>query len=89
MAEFKARIEAEFENIERALAELPANNLSKLSILELAGVAAIIHSVYNGIENIIKQAVLEKGLSPPRGESWHRDLAVSGFSTFFQSCLCV
>lgn len=75
MADFRHRIEAEFENIQKAISRLPqANDLPKLSILELAGVAALIHSFYNGIENILKQAILEKSKVLPQGETWHRDL---------------
>ncbi len=75
MADFRQRIEAESENIQKALSRIPeAKHLPKLSTLELAGVAALIHSFYNGVENILKQAVLEKGKVLPRGETWHRDL---------------
>lgn len=75
MADFRHRVEAEFENIQKALSRLPqSKNLPNLSILELAGVAALIHSFYNGVENILKQAVLETGKVLPRGETWHRDL---------------
>jgi len=75
MADFRHRIEAEFENIQKAISRLPqAKDLPNLSILELAGVAALIHSFYNGIENILKQAILEKGKALPHGETWHRDI---------------
>ena len=75
MADFRRRIEAEFENIEQVLSQLPQNkNLSKLSGLELAGVATILHNFYNGIENVLKQALQERRYVVPRGETWHRDL---------------
>lgn len=75
MASFKDYIEAESENLQRVLVRLPpGNTLSRLSDLELAGVAALIHSFYNGIENILKQAVREKGSKLPQGDTWHRDL---------------
>jgi len=75
MAEVNERIEAEFENIERAVAELPgSDSLPNLSSLELAGVAALIHNFYNGIENILKHLVVSCGKEIPNNSSWHRDL---------------
>ena len=45
MAERREQVEAELENIERALAEMPDyKSLPNLSTLELAGVAALIHN---------------------------------------------
>lgn len=64
MASFKDYIEVECDNIQKILIKLPeSNTLFNLSELELAGVAAFIHSFYNGIENILKQAVREKRIS--------------------------
>jgi uncharacterized protein YutE (UPF0331/DUF86 family) len=75
MADAREKIEAELENIERVLADLPeSDSLKKLSSLELAGVAALIHNFYNGVENVFKQLVISKGLSIPQGPSWHIDL---------------
>jgi len=75
MVDAREKIEAEFENIERVLLEMPRpDSLKQLSSLELAGVAALIHNFYNGIENIFKQLVVSRGLSIPRGPSWHIDL---------------
>jgi uncharacterized protein YutE (UPF0331/DUF86 family) len=75
MAEVHKRVEAEFENIERVVTELPGNDLlPSLSSLELAGVAALIHNFYNGIENILKQVVISCGKELPHNSSWHRDL---------------
>ena len=75
MADLREKVEAEFENIERVLSELPqSHKCQNLSILELAGVAALLHSFYNGLENVLKQILLSKGISLPTGQSWHRDL---------------
>ena len=75
MADLLERIQAECENIKQVLAELAsANSLEKLSTLELAGVATLIHNFYNGIENILKQILLHQGIKLPTGPSWHREL---------------
>ena len=75
MADVKERVLAEEDNIRRVLGELPSpDKLATLSDLELAGTAALLHNIYNGIENILKQVVLDCGEKVPDGASWHRDL---------------
>jgi uncharacterized protein YutE (UPF0331/DUF86 family) len=75
MAALEERVAAELENVEKALAALPDETaLPALSRLELGGTAALLHSFYNGVENIVKQIVLAHGLTIPTGASWHRDL---------------
>ena len=75
MAKISEKIEAELENIEHVLADLPdQERMKNLSTLELAGVAALLHNFYNGIENVFKQLVIFKGLSIPQGASWHVEL---------------
>jgi len=55
MASAREKIEAEFENIECLLADLPkTDSLARLSTLELAGAGALIHNFYNGVENVLK-----------------------------------
>ncbi len=63
MAKLNERIEAELENIQEVLNRIPpANKLSTLKDLELAGVATLLHNFYNGIENILKQSLTSKGV---------------------------
>lgn len=75
MAELREKIDAEFENLERVVQELPSvEALDKLSSLELNGVAVLVHNFYNGVENILKQIALSESSKLPDGPSWHSDL---------------
>jgi len=82
MAHLRELVEAELENIERTIAELPnSDSLSNLSTLELAGVATLIHNFYNGIENILKQIVISLGQKMSCGQSWHQGLVETATSS--------
>jgi hypothetical protein len=68
-------VKAELENIDGLFEEMPpVSKLPDLSALELAGVAALLHNFYNGIENIIKQVFISLKLPVPEGKSWHKEL---------------
>jgi hypothetical protein len=74
MADYQRKIMAELEQVEMAIAKLPSCSLSELNYLELSGVGGILHSFYNGIENILKQLFLAHGKDIPGGDQWHRDM---------------
>jgi hypothetical protein len=75
MASLREKIEAELEQMDRALRELPGvRRVGKLSALELGGTASLLSSLYHGVENILKQGLLARGTALPSGAAWHRDL---------------
>ena len=63
MVNLPQKIKAELENINEIFNELPPHyKLPELSTLELAGVAALLHNFYNGIENIWNRKYFEANL---------------------------
>ena len=47
------------------------------SAVEVSALGALLHSFYNGVENIFKRIALELDGELPRTASWHRDLLES------------
>ena len=75
MASCRENIDAECENIQNVLEQLPSHeSLHGLSVLELAGVSTFLHNFFNGVENVLKQIFKERGILLPTGASWHREL---------------
>ncbi len=76
MDELWEEIEAEQELISNTLAELEkALQYQDRNYAILAGIAAFIHNLYNGIENIIKRMMTAKGkIIPTQSASWHQEL---------------
>jgi hypothetical protein len=46
------------------------------SQMELMALASLLHSFYNGVENVFKRIALMVDGRCPRGDSWHTDLLV-------------
>ncbi len=44
------------------------------NVIELAALAATLHSFYTGVENIFKRVSVELDGQPVRGDAWHREL---------------
>lgn len=42
--------------------------------IETAALAGLLHSFYNGVENILKRVAFHSGEPLPRGDSWHAEL---------------
>ena len=74
MVDYQDRIEAELEQVQQTIANLPDRPLRQLSKLELSGVGGILQSFYNGIENILKQVFRKHGKTVPDDLQWHRRL---------------
>jgi len=44
------------------------------NLTELSALALVLHSFYNGVENIFRRVATELGSGAPRGQFWHRRL---------------
>jgi len=79
MATLLQKVDAELEQMDRAVRELPPlRRIRELSALELGGTAALLSAVYHGVENVLKQGLSACGQPLPTGAAWHRDLLQAG-----------
>lgn len=77
MADIRDKINAEMENISVVLDELnKIKDKPDKSLVELAGIATFLHNIYNGVENILKQALISRAILIPSSQAWHQDLLV-------------
>jgi hypothetical protein len=76
MDELWEEIEAEKELVEKTLNELAqALQSADRSYVMLAGMAAFIHTLYNGIENILKRMLVARNFKLDlQSPFWHHDL---------------
>lgn len=75
MGSLTQEIVAEKENVEETLNNLKdALARTNKSVIELSAIAAFLHNVYNGIENILKQTLKIKGIKIQKTETWRKDL---------------
>ncbi|MBU4265907.1 MAG: DUF86 domain-containing protein [Candidatus Altiarchaeales archaeon] len=75
MVSLSEKVNAEKENVDRVLADLEtAMNKEEKSVIELAAIATFLHNIYNGVENILKQVLKEKGIIVPHSDTWHKEL---------------
>ena len=75
--QLKDQCEAEFENIQAVLDELSAvvrPQKTDYTIVELAAIAAFLHNIYNGIENILKRILYYKDMKLKTDATWHKEL---------------
>lgn len=55
---------------------LEACSVKAPDLVEVTAAASVLHSFYNGVENIFRCIAREIDMHSPSGEHWHRDLLV-------------
>jgi len=66
---------AELSDLLATVAELPpADGSVRPSRVEILAAGAILHSFYNGAENLLRRIEIATHASVPRGEHWHTQL---------------
>lgn len=72
------QVETELEQLRRLLEThrslLKHSSHSTPSAIELSAMASMLHSYYNGVENVLKRIAIEIDGAVLSGEFWHRDL---------------
>jgi uncharacterized protein YutE (UPF0331/DUF86 family) len=82
MADLPEEILAEKENVEVALRNLKEALARKdRSVVELTAIGGFLQNIYNGIENILKQALSAGGIGVPRSDTWHQQLLRQSMSS--------
>ncbi|MCK4642452.1 hypothetical protein KAU32_02320 [bacterium] len=75
MVSLREKVSVEMENISLVLEELEkVKDKPNKTPVELAGMGAFLHNIYNGIENILKQILNSQSIQISDSDSWHRDL---------------
>lgn len=73
-----AQVQLEWDQLHRLLDRhrrlLNACTLREPDDIEISALAAVLHSLYNGIENILKRIAIESGDPPLNREYWHKYL---------------
>ncbi len=71
-------VEVEIKRIEKLTADykplLKRVKVQEPDIVELGSLAMLLHSFYNGLENIFTRIARKVDEELPRGEGWHREL---------------
>lgn len=75
MASVKEKIYAEMESITKVLTELDkVKDRSNKELVILVGIGAYLQNIYTGLENVLKQLLLHRGIPIPDAPTWHKDL---------------
>lgn len=75
MVKLSEKIEAEKENVDKALANLKdVMKRDKKSVIELAAAATFLHNFYNGVENILKQSLKAMNIDITKTAGGHKEL---------------
>jgi len=75
MVKLAEKIEAEKENVDKALANLKdVLKRDKKTVIELSAMATFLHNFYGGVENILKQSLKAKDINIPKTARWHKEL---------------